>query len=1109
MGGAEEAGKTNSEGFRPSDFMRARRPQLFSDSKVSRASNLSPAVLEYHLNTLTSRSQERDFEHFCRLLAQKKVCPNLLPQTGPVGGGDSKVDSENYPVSDEISIRWYEGLSTSGRVEQRWAFAFSAKEKWRSKAQADVQKIANTKRGYKLIYFITNQFVKDKVRAEVESALTKRYRVRVCILDRHWIVKCVFENNLEELAIEALHITGYESDQKVTGPRDLRRQRELEELDKQIEDSDHYRGVEYQLGEDCLRAALLARGMERPRNEIEGRFARAERIALKLGHRQQRLRVAYAKAWTTFWWFDDFEQLVSLYQPVEDLAVGSDNANELELLTNIWTLLTACVKTHGIDTEVAKLGSRTTALRGELERLASDKERPNNALWARTNLILMGLQETPTDPQIASRLLRELKPIVAQTDSLISYPVEVVSKIILELGDFMGGNPDYDELFELLTDTMRRRTSDGEAGRMLLARAHQKLRAHKTYDAIRLYGRAQLMLAKREYRMELIAALVGGGLAYEAAGLLWAARANVIAGANQAFSEFMEEGEILPQALACLRKLVWLELQLGRVPAVLQWIEAASGVAQNLALTGKRAKAYIEERVTQDAILGILFLKADFNDLASLSALPAVLDRLELDRSRMALLYSLGYEDLLRKEGTIPDGESRESVQDLFVKWIRQPASHDLPVKPEFATGSEVTLRSSVLGCQVEARVAVGLESVCLGERILASLESLLATSLDGGVFPYKQEFTLRVAPSEKLTRPEYKFEAAPSGEVLVVSHPTTKPAGSRRAMDMHWMRDLIVEMALRIAPPNNPQRFAKRVFGEEQGLGRAITFSDPSLPVANILGNSPRILMSEWIPQGDHEQYPPLRKEAWSHGLRLEPKDSEAPRTFDDIADNLGDGEPPSELLDFSSVKHTETRVFSLIDLPLWEKAGWVGVGYALTPDLSEPPILALAFRNEEAARTIFTQWQAKLGTVDQEEQLRVTLITGVAQERPSSYSIVIGSNFPMPSTPAFHHFVCVSRSHRMDVVDSRNLDSFLARYERIGGYWLAPAKFVSESQLPEFFFDLSIAKRSLRVLPAWKLGRNDPDSAGLRPDDDPIIPEGVEDAPVLGLLERRKQQK
>jgi len=71
--------------FKPSEFMRARRPQLFSDSVIHQELQLSPQVFENHLETLTNRKQENDFEHFCRKLAEKELCPNLAPQTGPTG----------------------------------------------------------------------------------------------------------------------------------------------------------------------------------------------------------------------------------------------------------------------------------------------------------------------------------------------------------------------------------------------------------------------------------------------------------------------------------------------------------------------------------------------------------------------------------------------------------------------------------------------------------------------------------------------------------------------------------------------------------------------------------------------------------------------------------------------------------------------------------------------------------------------------------------------------------------------------------------------------------------------------------------------------------------
>ena len=48
----------------------------------------------------------------------------------------------------------------------------------------------------------------------------------------------------------------------------------------------------------------------------------------------------------------------------------------------------------------------------------------------------------------------------------------------------------------------------------------------------------------------------------------------------------------------------------------------------------------------------------------------------------------------------------------------------------------------------------------------------------------------------------------------------------------------------------------------------------------------------------------------------------------------------------------------------------------------------------------------------------------------------------------------------------------------------------------------DVYIAKRELNVRDAWQIGRNDPDVVGIREDDDPIVPDGQQNAPVLEVL-------
>jgi hypothetical protein len=185
---------------------------------------------------MTSKKHEIAFEHFCKRLVEQELCPNLIAQTGPTGGGDSKVDSETYPVSERISMRWYQGLPHSSG-EERWAFAFSAKREWRSKVRADIESIVSTKRGYTLIYFITNQYVKEKSRSQVEDQLSGKFKVKVRILDQTWLLKCVFEHHREAIAIETLHLDVSSKKSVLSGPRDLVRTEQLRAEEARIDDT--------------------------------------------------------------------------------------------------------------------------------------------------------------------------------------------------------------------------------------------------------------------------------------------------------------------------------------------------------------------------------------------------------------------------------------------------------------------------------------------------------------------------------------------------------------------------------------------------------------------------------------------------------------------------------------------------------------------------------------------------------------------------------------------------------------------------------------------------------------------------------------------------------
>ena len=141
------------------ELYRHERPWKFSDSKVVRKAELTKEVFQYQMDRLSNDMKQDQFENLTRSLALRFVTPNLIPQTGPTGGGDGKTDLETHPVADEIAEKWY--VADGGcRGSEKWAIAISCKEEWESKVKSDVAKIVKLNRDFTKILFFSNRLIK-------------------------------------------------------------------------------------------------------------------------------------------------------------------------------------------------------------------------------------------------------------------------------------------------------------------------------------------------------------------------------------------------------------------------------------------------------------------------------------------------------------------------------------------------------------------------------------------------------------------------------------------------------------------------------------------------------------------------------------------------------------------------------------------------------------------------------------------------------------------------------------------------------------------------------------------------------------------------------------
>ena len=1089
----------NKGPIKPSDFMRARRPELYSDTVFIDEQTLNRSQFEFHLDTLTQRKDEIRFEYFCRRLAEKELCPNLLPQTGPTGGGDSKTDAETYPVADSIAELWYTG-DPSKSAQERWAFAFSAKKDWLPKVKSDVGKIVGTGRGYSLIYFITNQSVSDRNRAKTEDELSQQWNVPVRILDRTWIVEKVIQNKRWEVVYQTLDIDAPRIERRqLHGPQDAGRLLELEEIDRQLENQERYQGTYHQLFEDCLHTALLVRGLDRPRTEIDGRFDRAERIARRSGSTRQLFRVIYNRAWTAYWWFDDFDELDRLYKVAEPFALDGEWIWDLEKLVNLWQVNNTSRLIYQAHHDIESWKEHTSKLRSTLLLHTTDVSKPTSALWARTQLVLMDLVEAAGNRDTLPSVISNIKAIISEAEGHLDYPAELVIQIVRELGQLLGDEEAFDELFETVIQFQSKRSSDAEHGSLRLERGFQKLQSGKTYDAIEQFSNAQNLLVQDEHRSEFIQAVVGTALGYEAAGLLWAARANLVFALDRVLYEIHKTGQISPQALPLLRKLIWIELQLGRALCVLIWIDWLNVLCHAVELDDSTRQNLEEELGMMDAVFGILVLRTRYSDWPSLDRMAALLEKHGLIMSRGAALFALGYEDAFRSEYK-DDGD----LDDIFSKWLEQPASADLPAEAEWHLGRLVTMRTVIIGCEIELVAENQTTSILLGEAILAFLESLFSTMIRfRGHYSLRSNFRIEVKQSEYAKHPfSHRIVEDDCGEThIIVAHTATPLDHPNFNIDyQNALRDLLLaiikEMQMQLSKES-----LEELFANQRVMERAMLAAQSVIAITNVLTFKPKYQVADWGDEKLTESLMLTRVEPWkkaSSQFNKQDRNDSDTQTF-------ADGPPPEGMFGVDALKHRDLRVYSPINMPLWDKAHWSGLGFAIFPGSQPIPELILMFENLEAGIKIFRGWNKRLGKIDQDEWICLTIITGTDKEHPAHYRVAISVNSNLLCQKG-QQAVFVMRKNDMTPSDSKNLDLFIGLFEKAGCYRLSLGQMVDRQMTPYVGNEFSIEKRKLRIIPAWQIGPNDPASGALGGIENPLIPRDVIDPPFIRALEARR---
>jgi hypothetical protein len=164
--------------------------------------------VRYAISQLSSDNGDKTFEHLCRAFTRRRICPNVLPATGPVqSGGDQGRDFETYKSGIAGTVS---DVSYAGMTKQNIAFACSLEQnptRKNGKIDSDVKSIMQHGERPQLIIFFSGQDIPVAKRHKKQAEIKSNHNVEIEIFDANAISEQLTEEDTFYIAVEYLKIS--------------------------------------------------------------------------------------------------------------------------------------------------------------------------------------------------------------------------------------------------------------------------------------------------------------------------------------------------------------------------------------------------------------------------------------------------------------------------------------------------------------------------------------------------------------------------------------------------------------------------------------------------------------------------------------------------------------------------------------------------------------------------------------------------------------------------------------------------------------------------------------------------------------------------------------
>jgi hypothetical protein len=277
-----------------------------------------------------------------------------------------------------------------------------------------------------------------------------------------------------------------------------------------------------------------------------------------------------------------------------------------------------------------------------------------------------------------------------------------------------------------------------------------------------------------------------------------------------------------------------------------------------------------------------------------------------------------------------------------------------------------------------------------------------------------------------------------------------------------------------------NIHEYLDNIFGKESLNERLFFTFRHKLFSTNVMGNNPEIFFEDWKDD-----------ESTRENKRL------SPIIFHENRDKASQSSKLNK--EIEDMPHNKVEVHSIIDEELWKKAKWNATGVIVSPDDGILG-LALIFDDFEVGKKIFSDWTKITGGIDKDELIDITIIKGINKHNPYWYRVIVTANRENKDDK---YYIITSRVQEMQPEDNKNLTNFENIFLLLKKYILYPSSM--KALLPEHL-QYGIVKTKITIKYAWQVSLNDPSQVAIRDTDEPVLPEGVDDIPILSIFEQRK---